>query len=662
MSIKKICLHIILAFSCLFAKGQAGSGFIAANKQLSDSLIKVLNNHPKADTARINILGSIYGKAVFVKEKKEALVYWNEAYTLAKKLNYTDGLLKCMWWQGTFKKSEGNYTEAHLIFDSVIAYKVPFETAASNWAKAASMYEKSTIFITANDYTSALKYLLQCTPYYEANLQERTLHVYGNFKKIFTQLGNLEKMEEYSRKIITISKKMGVPLSRYAIHYSDIAELRLLQKKYEEVKLYLDSAKYAIPRPGETMVNASYYLRKAILLWHYKQTDSADANYKTAIGYAKELGHNNFTANLYGWYAEFLLECGKTAQAKEYADKMLTIAGSKTLLAEALKLKAQTAFLQGNSHSAYQSLFAANLYYDSAGLEEQRKQINYLNAKYDASRRENDITQLTLKANEQQQRLDRKSNFNWLLGISLLSLVFVGFMMYMNLRNRQKIHKQRITELENEKKLAAADALMQGQEEERKRIATDLHDGLGGMLSGVKLTFNNMKENLVLTPDKVERFEKCLEQLDNSIGELRKISHNLMPDVLVKFGLDEALRDYCASMSGTPHPVVIFQYQGTERSFNNTSKLFIYRIIQELIYNAVKHAAATEILAQLTVSPLQVLIDVDDNGKGFATSELIGSKGMGMKNVKQRVEYLNGTLQIDSKSGKGTSVNIELYI
>lgn len=261
-----------------------------------------------------------------------------------------------------------------------------------------------------------------------------------------------------------------------------------------------------------------------------------------------------------------------------------------------------------------------------------------------------------------QQANDKKTAANRLMSVAGIALLLVSLLGFRNFRNRQKIQRQKIAELENEKKLAAVDALIQGQEEERKRLATDLHDGLGGMLSGVKLTFNNMKENLVLTPENVERFEKSLEQLDNSIGELRKISHNLMPDVLVKFGLSEALKDFCASLSGNPRPVIIFQYHGAERSFNNTSKLFIYRIVQELVYNAVKHAGAGEILAQVTVSPSQVLIAVDDDGKGFETGELIGNKGVGMKSVKQRVEYLNGKLQIDSSPGKGTSVNIELSL
>jgi signal transduction histidine kinase/tetratricopeptide (TPR) repeat protein len=210
-----------------------------------------------------------------------------------------------------------------------------------------------------------------------------------------------------------------------------------------------------------------------------------------------------------------------------------------------------------------------------------------------------------------------------------------------------------------QKQLQAAEAMLKGQEEERGRLAKDLHDGLGGMLNGVKMSFNNMKENLVLTPDNASAFEQSVKQLDATITELRKVSHNLMPDVLMRFGLTDALTDYCKSLANN-NTDIAFQQMGEPRELSNTLKLYVYRIIQELTNNALKHSKAKEIIAQLTFEPAKILITVDDNGMGFNTAELINSKGVGMQSIKQRVDYLGGILDIDSRPGKGTSVNIEL--
>ncbi len=234
---------------------------------------------------------------------------------------------------------------------------------------------------------------------------------------------------------------------------------------------------------------------------------------------------------------------------------------------------------------------------------------------------------------------------------------------YRNFRTKQKLQQQKISELEKEKQLAAIDNLLQGQEEERSRLAKDLHDGLGGMLSGVKLSFNNMKENLVLTPENFQAFQQSINRLDETITELRKVSHNLMPDVLLKFGLTEALQDYCSQLnSSTNATTIVFQHIGEKRIISNTGNLYMYRIIQELINNSLKHGNATSILAQLNTNAEKILITVDDNGKGFNPADLINSKGIGMSNIKQRVEYLKGKMDIDSQLGKGTSVNIELNI
>jgi len=202
--------------------------------------------------------------------------------------------------------------------------------------------------------------------------------------------------------------------------------------------------------------------------------------------------------------------------------------------------------------------------------------------------------------------------------------------------------------------------MLKGQEEERSRIAKDLHDGLGGLLSGTKLSFVNVKETLVMTPEHAVYFDKSLSMLDNAIGDLRKVAHNLMPEALVKYGLNDALRDFCDSIQFSSGLKVSYQQFGKKRKLDNTAEVFIYRIVQELVNNVVKHADASEIIVQLTMSPDKVSLAVEDDGKGFNKLRIEQTKGAGIANIKYRVQYFNGTWDIVTSPGNGTSVNIEL--
>ena len=218
-----------------------------------------------------------------------------------------------------------------------------------------------------------------------------------------------------------------------------------------------------------------------------------------------------------------------------------------------------------------------------------------------------------------------------------------------------------VNQLEKEKQLAATEAVLKGEEKERTRLAKDLHDGLGGMLSGIKYSLNTMKGNLIMTPENHQAFERSMDMLDSSIKEMRRVAHNMMPEALVKFGLDTALRDFCNDINQSGALRVTYQSIGLQdASIDQTTGITIYRIVQELINNTMKHAAARTAIVQLSGRQHLLTVTVEDDGKGFDTSILRQAGGIGWSNIINRVEFLKGKLDIDSQPGKGTSVHIEL--
>jgi signal transduction histidine kinase len=172
-----------------------------------------------------------------------------------------------------------------------------------------------------------------------------------------------------------------------------------------------------------------------------------------------------------------------------------------------------------------------------------------------------------------------------------------------------------------------------------------------------------MKGDLIMTPENHQAFERSMDMLDSSIKEMRRVAHNMMPEVLVRFGLDAALKDFCNDIN--QNGVLHISYQSIGLANENpeqTTAITIYRIVQELISNTLKHAAAKTAIVQITKTETQLTVTVEDDGKGFDTVILKQSKGIGWTNIQHRVDFLKGKLDVSSQTGGGTSVHIEFII
>lgn len=262
----------------------------------------------------------------------------------------------------------------------------------------------------------------------------------------------------------------------------------------------------------------------------------------------------------------------------------------------------------------------------------------------------------------QDSQLREKTVLNYLLVGTGGGLMIILLLSYRTYTQKRKLQQQRIAELEAEKQLTATEAVLKGEEQERTRLAKDLHDGLGGMLSGIKHSFTTMKGNLVMTPENHQAFERSMDMLDSSIREMRRVAHNMMPEALIRFGLDTALNDFCNEINQSGALKINYQSIGLANvDIDQTIAVTLYRIVQELINNTMKHASATSAIVQLTKSNGLLSLTVEDDGKGFDTTILNTNKGIGWVNIQNRVEFLKGKLDITSKAGEGTSVHIELF-
>ena len=293
-----------------------------------------------------------------------------------------------------------------------------------------------------------------------------------------------------------------------------------------------------------------------------------------------------------------------------------------------------------------------------------KEQVNRLETKFNTQAKEKELTALKNQQKEVQLELKNSRLYMALALAGMIIFLLVALLIFIYYKNNKKalahkeiIHKQKIIETEREKKLSVTNAVLEGQERERERVAKDLHDGLGGLLAGISVKFS-VWEAKYLKEEGKEDFKKNKQQLDNAIAELRNISRNLMPESLLKYGLEAALEDLCEFYQ-SPKLHIDFQWYDVSNDIKLTAKLSIYRIIQELITNAVKHAKATQLLIQCSQNKNYFFITVEDNGEGFNINDTM-NKGMGLQNVRNRVAFLNGKIEVLSAKADGTTVNIEI--
>lgn len=219
----------------------------------------------------------------------------------------------------------------------------------------------------------------------------------------------------------------------------------------------------------------------------------------------------------------------------------------------------------------------------------------------------------------------------------------------------EKINQQTIRQLEDTLRIESMQSMLEGQESERKRIANDLHDSLGGLLAATKMRMENLAGKIPVLGQN-EEFAKVQGLLNDTIAETRQIARNLQPGSLHRFGLVKAVHDLIVRFRGEGVPAIDFQHFGDYSGLDHTIALNCYRIVQELLQNSIKHAQASEILVQLTRTENELALLVEDNGVGYDPQSVV--KGMGTDNLSQRVQFIHGEISVQSTEGQGTSTMV----
>lgn len=298
---------------------------------------------------------------------------------------------------------------------------------------------------------------------------------------------------------------------------------------------------------------------------------------------------------------------------------------------------------------------------DSMAREKKMELVYNVEMKYRLADKERELAQkeLSIAINENKIKI-RNIWIGIILTVTGLIMV-LGLLLFRNNKHKQKLQAEKIRNLHQELAIGNLQAMIAGEEKERSRIARDLHDGMGGSLAIIRTRLSNVFRKLETDNSQTQAdMADILLLLEEASAELRKTAHNLMPEILLREGLTNATLLFCERIRKGYMLEITIEIWGEQKRLTDDLELIVYRIIQELVHNILKHARATQALVQIVYHQSVMSITVEDNGTGIHEQKAVQGEGTGLKNIRERITSLQGVMDISAVAGKGTSIYIEV--
>lgn len=508
----------------------------------------------------------------------------------------------------------------------------------------------SSVQRTTYKFDEAMENLQLVLDYFEKERDNNKIALtLSNIAATYGEMGNYERHNEYALKALAICEKIG-DKRQMGILLANLCTVTSRQKQWKQSIQYGEKAVKIFSEINDQYMIGLSKAKLVDAMLKSGKLDSITSYTNEIVTIAEKLDVLPLKGEALNLQANYLLMTKKYPEAKEMAFKAVALVDTteKTNLGMLYETLTTTSIRTNDTENAIKFFLKYKDNLEKITTEEWKSKIAEMEFKYQTEKKE-----LKIKGLEKERIL---YSIIFIAGVIVL-LFFLRILFLRNRNNKtlKQLAEQKISQLEQEKQLVATQAILDGENAERTRLAHDLHDGLGGMLSAVKLNLFDMKRDVVLETEEVTRFNKVLEMLDNSIQELRRVAHNMMPESLSRYGLKIALEDFCNSFSN-----VKFHFFGMDQRFEKTLETTVYRAIHELVNNAVKHSQAKTINVQLITQENKISIIVQDDGIGFNSDENFA--GRGLQNIQNRVNAVGGTMNIFSSADKGTEISININI
>lgn len=666
-------LQLIFIAACITAPGvltaqqqfllEEKTDSILASQRRADSLkigklkTKLENNtNNRATVDLLNELSQLYFSFLY----DTAVLYSQKAQELAEQIDYDEGVVTAIVNRGYVEEIIKNNWDVAIVY-----YRNAIETARErkleemlddlfsiihnayvyqgNFPMAMTIANEGIEAARKrNDRVQLLHYSsLVAASYFRQHLYDKALDEYKKAEILANNLGNEERS---ALNLVTVAD----------IFYS-MGEVYTALGDRVKAMFYLDTALAAFAKMEKDTLFIRHYMisntlfKKGIAERTFGNTPKALQFALAALDSCRNGGCNPYErAGYYILAGDALRQVEKYDEAERYLYQGKRIA-EKIRHAE-------------NARDAYYYLslfYAGKKMFDSAWHYNQRYTLLKDSIINERTTFQTAEINTVYRIAEKDRQIARQNNLRNIL----IALFVVLFLTLIFLYNRYRLQqKNRYQKELNRQQNELFNAIAAAQDQERKRIAQDIHDSLGAILSAAKLRLSALKDSeVLLSEDQREKYQTSLQLLDEASSELRNISHNIMPATLSKLGLVAALKNLSDSISSVSGLQINFSAHDFTERIEEDMEISIYRIVLELINNVVKHALAGKVIVQLIKYPDHINITVEDNGRGFEYLQALQEKkGIGLGNILSRVDYLKGTINVDAVPGRGTTVIIDV--
>lgn len=638
---KKLCCLLFLS-----------TGFFchAQNTRIIDSFERIAAE--QKDTDLIKTYNELTWQYRNVNRDK-AIEYGNKALELGLKSGFDKGVAQAYNDMGIIYYDQENYDRALDFYNKAFEIRKrqnDVKGMGALYNKIGILYQKRGNFDKAlENQQKAL------TLYEQINNDFGISYSLNNIGIIHQNMGNYDEALKYQERSIVIKEKLG-DMAGMAGSFVNAGNIWLIKKDYKKTEEYYGKAEQITRKMNDreylsNVLNnyGSYFLKT-------NQLEKALQYVKESFSIRQSLQDNKGMVSCMANMGEIFTRRQQYDSAESILKKAVSIADSSAASKPELpKLYKQFSSLYEAKGDLPKALLMQRKYSelnDSLYTDDLRENFATLQTKFETTKKEQVI--------QQQQFELTKKNF-WIITIAGLLLLgaLLAFSFYK--RSQLKQEKKLQAEIMRQQDLATR-AIIEAEENERKRIAGDLHDGVGQMMSAAKMNLSGFESRLHFENEKEKAaFDNIIALVDESCKEVRNVSHNMMPNALLKNGLSNAVKEFISKLDHSILKVNLYT-EGLNERLDSDIETVLYRVIQECVNNVIKHSGADAIDISLIKDADGIAATIDDNGKGFDASKKEKFEGMGLKNILTRIQYLKGTVDFDSSPGKGTLVAIHVPV
>lgn len=596
-----------------------------------------------------------------------AVLELRQALLINQQLANREGVLSCLQKLAMLQTGMGEVAEALGLLQQA---ETLAEQLGSEEELARTLNLKGAALETAGRYEQAI------APYFESiEIRRRTgsanlSNSYQNLASLYLHMGRISEAAGVYHSMVANGRNLK-DTGLVAEGYLNLSAAHAALNAFEKARNYADSSLALLRHTGNNRLLADALMNRSAAYGGLRMYGKAQSDLDSAMDLHQQANNREGRAAAYASAAKLALmqEQPDSALARIGRGKALArTMGLAALRADFLSLEADAFQALGRYDEAIGALHAFLALKDSLLGERATEQLAAaeMREKYGAVERLAEVEKLRSEMAQETELRSRRTTERNMLVVAALLLLVLSLLLYLNIRHRRKlarqerqIHDKRVMELLRENELKVLNAALDGQEAERLRVAKDLHDRLGSMLSAVKHQFGALESRMdALHQERKGAYAKVYSLLDHAVQEVRNISHDMISGSLSESGLVPALQGLRDSITLEGRLDVELNLYGLERRLERRLEIAVYHMVQELVANALKHARPTELSMALTRSPGQLSIIISDNGCGFDPAQ--ATNGMGLANVRSRAEELGGSMHIDSSVGNGTTVSIQV--